>query len=795
MSDSINITINGQTITATPGEMLIDVADANGITIPRFCYHKKLSVAANCRMCLVEVEKAPKALPACATPVNDGMVVKTRSAAAIAAQKSTMEFLLINHPLDCPVCDQGGECELQDVAMGFGEGVSQYTEQKRVVRDKNIGSLVATEMTRCIHCTRCVRFSEEIAGMPELGATGRGENVEIGTYIEKSLSSEMSGNIIDICPVGALTAKPSRFSARCWEMTQTASIAPHDCVGSNINIHHINNNVIRVVPNDNEAINECWISDRDRFSYSSLKSDDRLLTPKIKKNGALVDATWEEALELITSKFSAQASDDASKIAALVSPSSSLEEQYLVQKLIRNLGSNNIDYRLKQTDFSADASEAIMPWLGRSIESIDALDACLLIASNVRKEQPILGHRIRKAVTQNGAKVSFVNHTAADVNYDALENIASSAEKLVHELAAVAVAAAKISGTALSNHMQSLVEKTKAKDEHNNIAQSLINGESSALFVGQQAINSPYASLIKEISESIAALTNSTLGYFPSGANASGAALSGCVPYAKEAGEKLDASESNKLGLNKDQILALEQSVMLLLGVNPKRDLSGSALTNAAFTVAISSYFDADSYEHIDVLLPKAAFTETSGTFVNIEGRWQSFSGAVKAKGESRPAWRIINSLMRVLLPTGEHDIDSPVQARDELKGLCQSVELNNLTGTTSSGSKLPSKPRSLQSVYEESLYTCDEQVRSSQPLLDTTDYANQSAASMSSEQATKENLSDASSVKVTIDDISVVLPLKIDERVPLGCVLLPNGIAATNSVSKLFGAVSVEAV
>jgi len=790
MSDSINITINGQTLSAKAGEMLIDVADANGITIPRFCYHKKLSVAANCRMCLVEVEKAPKALPACATPINDGMVVNTRSASAIAAQKSTMEFLLINHPLDCPVCDQGGECELQDVAMGFGEGVSQYTEQKRVVRDKNIGSLVATEMTRCIHCTRCVRFSEEIAGMPELGATGRGENVEIGTYIEKSLSSEMSGNIIDICPVGALTAKPSRFSARCWEMTQTASIAPHDCVGTNINVHSINNDVIRVVPNDNEAINECWISDRDRFSYSSLKSDSRLLTPKIKQDGLFIDATWEEALQLITDKFSAQASDDASKIAALVSPSASLEEQYLVQKLIRALGSNNIDYRLNQTDFSADSSEAVMPWLGRSIESLDALDACLLIASNLRKEQPLLGHRIRKAVIHNGAKVSYVNHAAADVNYDTLENIACSAEKLVHELAAIAVSVAKITQSPLSDHLVSLVDKVKAKAEHKNIAQSLIEGDASALLIGQQAINSPYAALIKEIAQSIAVLSNSTLGFIPTGANASGAALAGCVPYAKEAGAELENS-----GLNKDGILALENSVVLLLGVNPKLDIAGSNLSQSQFAVAVSSYFDAESYADVDVVLPKAAFTETSGTLVNIEGRWQSFSGAVKAKGESRPGWQIINSLMRVLLPPGEFDVNSPVQARDELKALCQTVELNNLNGSVSTASKLPSKPRSLQAIYEESLYVCDEQVRCSQPLLETDDYANQSAAKMNSEQALKEGLSETTSVKVSVDENSAILAFKIDESVPVGCISLPKGLAATHAITQLFGSVSVEAV
>lgn len=787
MSESINITINGQTVAAKPGAMLIDVADANGITIPRFCYHKKLSVAANCRMCLVEVEKVAKPLPACATPINAGMVVNTRSPAALAAQKSTMEFLLINHPLDCPVCDQGGECELQDVAMGFGSGVSRYTEQKRVVCDTDMGSLVATEMTRCIHCTRCVRFSEEIAGMPELGATGRGENITIGTYIEKTLSSELSANVIDICPVGALTAKPSRFSARCWEMTQTPSIAPHDCVGSNINVHSINNEVVRVVPNDNEAINECWISDRDRFSYSALKSDKRLLIPKIKKAGELVDATWDEAMQLITHRFSAQASSDASKLAALVSPSASLEEQFLAQKLMRALGSNNIDYRLKQTDFSGDKTEAVMPWLGRSIESVDSLDACLLIASNVRKEQPILGHRVRNAVIHNAAKVSFVNHISADVNYDALENIASgNTEKLVHELAAIVVATAALTSKALSAHLTALVDKTKAKDEHNNIAQSLLDGAASAVLMGQQALNSSFAALIKEMAEFIAAATHSTLGVIPAGANASGAALSGCVPFAQAAGKKLA-----KNGLNKNEILALQDSVLLLLGVDPKRDIAPSSLSNAAFTLAISSYFDAHAYADVDVVLPKAAFTETSGTFINIEGRWQSFSGVVKAQGDSRPGWQIVNSLMRLLLATGEFDIDSPIQARDELKTLCQSVELNNLTATVYAQSKLPSKPRSLQAVYEESLYTCDEQVRYSQPLLNTDDYAKQSSVAMNSKQAAKDKLADAQSVKVTMAEQNTVLPFRIDERVPSGCVLLP----ASQELSSLYGCVNVEAV
>jgi NADH-quinone oxidoreductase subunit G len=370
MSDSITLTINGQQIEAEAGRLLIDVADDNNIVVPRFCYHKKLSVAANCRMCLVEVERAPKPMPACATHVADGMVVHTRSSKAIAAQKSTMEFLLINHPLDCPICDQGGECELQDVAMGFGAGVSRYTEQKRVVMDKNIGPLIATDLTRCIHCTRCVRFGEEIAGLPEMGLTGRGENVEIGTFIGKAVSSELSGNVIDICPVGALTAKPSRYAARPWELTQHPTVAAHDCIGSNLYVHTRNNKVIRVVPRDNESINESWISDRDRFSYTGIGSESRIQLPMLRQNGQLKEVDWETAINVATEKLSSAANQGGNQIAALVSPQSTLEEQFLVQKLLRGLGSNNLDYRLNQSDFSTQDKAPIMPWLGRSLESI-----------------------------------------------------------------------------------------------------------------------------------------------------------------------------------------------------------------------------------------------------------------------------------------------------------------------------------------------------------------------------------------------------------------------------------------
>jgi len=411
--DLVNLEIDGQALQAPKGAMLIDVADEANIVIPRFCYHKKLSVAANCRMCLVEVEKAPKPLPACATPVMEGMKVHTRSPLAIAAQKGTMEFLLINHPLDCPICDQGGECELQDVAMGYGESVSRYTEAKRVVKDKDIGPLIETEMTRCIHCTRCVRFGEEIAGVRELGATGRGEHMRIGTFVEHTVSHELSGNVIDLCPVGALTAKPSRYRARAWEYQQYPSVAPHDGVGSNLFVHVHNGRVMRVVPRENEAVNETWISDRDRFSYTGLYAADRLTTPRIKVDGQWRDATWEEALARVAQGLRDTAPE---RIGALLSPSLTLEEHYLAQKLLRGIGVRDIDHRLDQLDFRDEAAAPLFPWLGSSIEALERADAVLLVGCNPRREQPMLAHRLRKAALK-GARISAVYTHRLDLTY------------------------------------------------------------------------------------------------------------------------------------------------------------------------------------------------------------------------------------------------------------------------------------------------------------------------------------------------------------------------------------------
>jgi len=428
--DDIQITVDGQPLTAKRGQMLIEVTDAAGVDVPRFCYHKKLSVAANCRMCLVEVEKAPKPLPACATPVMPDMVVHTKSKLAREAQQGTMEFLLINHPLDCPICDQGGECELQDVAMGYGGSASQYTEGKRVVMDKYIGPLIATEMTRCIHCTRCVRFGEEIAGIRELGATGRGEDVRIGTYIEKSVVSEVSGNVIDICPVGALTARPSRYSARSWELRQAPSISPHDSVGANTFVHLDGDRVNRVIPRDNETVNEVWISDRDRFSYQGLRSDDRITTPMVRDDhGELQACDWPTAIEAASDTLKSAGNE----LAVLASASLPIEELYLAQKMARALGSANIDHRLGQSDFTADAEAPVMPWLGMQLNDLESLDGALLIGSNIRKDQPIAALRLRKSGLQ-GASINFINPKHFPLHFDAADNIATRYDNMVAEL-------------------------------------------------------------------------------------------------------------------------------------------------------------------------------------------------------------------------------------------------------------------------------------------------------------------------------------------------------------------------
>ncbi len=789
MSDSITLTINGQQVEAQAGQLLIDVADDNDIVVPRFCYHKKLSVAASCRMCLVEVERAPKPMPACATQVADGMVVQTRSAAAIAAQKSTMEFLLINHPLDCPICDQGGECELQDVAMGFGDGVSRYTEQKRVVMDKNIGPLIATDFTRCIHCTRCVRFGDEIAGVPEMGATGRGENMQIGTYIEKAISSELSANVIDICPVGALTAKPSRYTARAWELSQHASVSAHDCIGSNTYIHTSGNEVIRVVPRENESINESWIADRDRFSYTALKSDARALEPMLRVDGKLTSVDWETALQAASDKLNGAANHGAN-IAALVNPQSTLEEGFLVQKLMRGLGSNNIDHRLTQLDFSNQDNAAVLPWLGRSLSSIESLDAALIVAANLRLEQPILSHRLRKAAINNAADISSLSHFAGQYNFDLQQDLAGSAQQLVNDLAAVAQALATKTGTELSARF----EGVKVSSAHQAIASSLYDGDSSALIVGVQALANPRLSFIQELCESIATMSNSTLGYLSVSANSAGACLAGCTPHRGVAGVADD-----KTGQDTGQIIELAHDVLLNFSVNPALDLSdGSAAqklaSNNDFIISFSSYINEFDQNHADLILPVAGFGETSGTFVNVEGLWQSFQGCVKARGQSRPGWQLLTALGKLVLP-GDFDYTDSSQVRATVKDQCHDVSLNNINGIQSSEASLPGKSRALQRVGYTPIYAIDEMTRLATPLQSTPLMEQQCAVVMNRKQAKKLKLASAEQVHVKQGQGTAVLPLRLDEGVPAGCVCIPAGFSAVKHLGEAFGMVELEIV
>ncbi|WP_299549762.1 NADH-quinone oxidoreductase subunit NuoG [uncultured Tateyamaria sp.] len=777
--DEIQITVDGRPLTAKRGQMLIEVTDAAGVDVPRFCYHKKLSVAANCRMCLVEVEKAPKPLPACATPVMPDMVVHTQSKLAREAQQGTMEFLLINHPLDCPICDQGGECELQDVAMGYGGSASQYTEGKRVVMDKYIGPLIATEMTRCIHCTRCVRFGEEIAGIRELGATGRGENVRIGTYIEKSVVSEVSGNVIDICPVGALTARPSRYSARSWELRQIPSISPHDSVGANTFVHLDGDRVNRVVPRDNEIINETWISDRDRFSYQGLRSEDRITSPRIRDdNGELVACDWLTALEVAAKALKAAGSD----LGVLVSASLPLEDLYLAQKLGRALGSANIDHRLGQSDFAADDGAPVMPWLGMQFNDLEALNAALLIGSNIRKDQPIAALRLRKSA-EKGASINCINPKHFPLHFDVVNNIATRYDNMVAELVGVCLAA----GADLSGLIDA--PPIKPLDYHKRIASALQDGEKTAVFLGNIAVQHPAYSQLLSLSIALAKACDATLSLLPERANTAGAWLAGVLPH-REAGGK----SAGTAGKNAGEMLSGGSKNLLLVGVEVEFDAAHpahatAALKKAESVVALSSFMSDSLRRSADVVLPIAIFAEAFGTYVNAAGTWQSGAGSVPPLGDSRPAWKVFRVLAESLELKG-FGFDSPESVARELAEACTDIQLNNLT-------QLPALKYAgdagaeLVRAGETPIYATDPLVRRSMPLQKTAD-GKQAFASMSDAELSKQSLSDGDRVLVRQNGSAVTLPAKADNNIPAGCVWVPTALPETSELGQLFGPIEV---
>ena len=710
-ADKLKIEINGVETEANPGQMIIEVTDSADVYVPRFCYHQKLSVAANCRMCLVEVENAPKPLPACATPVADGMKVFTKSSAAIAAQKSVMEFLLINHPLDCPICDQGGECELQDIAMGYGRGISRFTERKRVVKDKDLGPLVSTDMTRCIHCTRCVRFGQEIAGIQELGTIGRGEDTQISTYIENSVDHELSGNIIDVCPVGALNNKPYRFSARAWEMVQLPTVSPHDCVGSNLNAHVMLGTLKRMVPRLNESINETWIADRDRFSCEAIYADDRLATPMLRVEGEWQECSWDEALQAAAEGLQSV----KGKLAGLVSPSATTEEGYLAARLIRHLGSASVDHRLRRRDFRQQELDPIFPWLGMGVEDVEKLKSILVIGSNLRHEVPILAHRVRKAAIA-GAKVSFLNSD----EYEYLFPVANylQAENLVGELCRLVSAAAGSVGD-LSSAIAQLIDGVDAPDSiHQDTVAALRDG--GGIFVGQIGMRHPRFSELRLLGAELARLTGAALGYLPEGANSAGLSQAGVLPHRGIGGESIASPGSTAA-----DICSKASPGLLLVGVEPELDCANgakaiAAVEKAEFVVALSS-FSADSLIlHADVILPMGTFAETSGTFVNAAGEWQSFSGVAQPLEESRPGWKILRVLGNLLdLPDCDYETSEAV--RDELKQILATVQPDNQISLDALPQGKPSKMPPLDEL-DVPIYRIDSLVRRAHSLQCTRD-------------------------------------------------------------------------
>jgi NADH-quinone oxidoreductase subunit G len=630
----VEIELDGQKVEVLEGSMVMHAAEKAGTYIPHFCYHKKLSIAANCRMCLVDVEKAPKPMPACATPVTQGMIVRTKTDKAIKAQQSVMEFLLINHPLDCPICDQGGECQLQDLAVGYGGSGSRYEEEKRVVFHKDVGPLISMqEMSRCIHCTRCVRFGQEVAGVMELGMSHRGEHAEIETFVGQSVDSELSGNMIDICPVGALTSKPFRYSARTWELSRRKSVAPHDSSGANLVVQVKNNEVLRVVPLENEDVNECWIADRDRFSYEALNSADRLRAPMIKQGGEWKEVDWQTALEYVANGLNQISKDHgASSIGALVSPHSTLEELHLASTLVRSLGSDNIDYRLRNAEFAK--AEGVR-YLGTSIASLSQLQRVLVVGSNLRKDHPLFAQRIRQA-QRNGAHVNAITSKALFNGADAWAMPVKHAD--VQEASAWAQSMANVAAAIAAEKGVTAPANGQATPEAQAIAKSLLGGERKAILLGNAAAHHANASSLLSLAKWIAENTGATYGYLTEAANTVGAQWAKAQPQTG--------------GLNAAQMLAGGLKAALLLNTEPVEDSAAgtkavAALAAMQMVVTLSPFKTNMAFS--DVLLPIAPFTETSGSFVNAEGRLQSFHAVVKPLAETRPAWKVLRVLANML--------------------------------------------------------------------------------------------------------------------------------------------------
>ncbi|GGC18561.1 NADH-quinone oxidoreductase [Oxalicibacterium flavum] len=776
----VEIEIDGKKVEVQEGSMVMDAANKLGTYIPHFCYHKKLSIAANCRMCLVEVEKAPKPLPACATPVTPGMIVRSHSEKAITAQKGVMEFLLINHPLDCPICDQGGECQLQDLAVGYGGSSSRYEEEKRVVVPKDVGPLISMqEMSRCIHCTRCVRFGQEIAGVMEFGMLNRGEHSEITSFVGKTVDSELSGNMIDLCPVGALTSKPFRYSARTWELSRRKSVSPHDSLGANLIVQVKAGKVMRVLPLENEDVNECWISDKDRFAYEALNSEDRLAAPMIKQDGKWQETDWQTALEYVAHGLrNIRHEHGADAIAALATPNSTLEELSLLGKLVRGIGSENIDFRLRQSDASLDSS--IKPWLGMSINEFAALKRAFVIGSFLRKDHPLLAARLRLAV-KGGASLSILHATDDDLLMPVANKMIKAPSDWLAALGEVIVAVAEARGVTAPAGFEGVAASAEAKQ----IAASLLSGEPKAVLLGNAVLQHPEAAKLHAAAQWIAQNTDARFGFLTEAANTVGGYLANALPGAN--------------GANAVQMFEQPRKAYLLLNAEPELDTfnpqAARAALNQADMVVVMSAFKHGA-DFADVMLPITPFSETSGTFVNCEGRAQSFNGTVKPLGDARPGWKVLRVLGNLLELDG-FDYDASETIRNEIIGANAPAEANLQPRLNNIGKALPQAVKAasagaLERVADVPIYATDAIVRRSEPLQQTRDGA-EPKAWLSADLAAKLGVAAGDQVKVVQGSGSAVLAAAIDKTLPVNVVRVAAGHPSTAGLGAMFGPISVE--
>ena len=786
--DLVTVTIDGIELQAPRNAMIIEVADRAGIAIPRFCYHKHLSIAANCRMCMVEVEKAPKPLPACATPINDGMQIHTRSELAIDAQKGTMEFLLINHPLDCPICDQGGECELQDVAMGYGGDVGRFNERKRVVKDKNIGPLVSTDMTRCIHCTRCVRFGTEIAGIRELGATGRGEFMEIGTYVEKSLSSELSGNVIDLCPVGALNAKPSRMRGRAWEMTEVQNISPHDALGSNLNMHVIRNQVIRVVPAEHPEINETWLSDRDRFSYEGMYSEERLKKVMRKHNGEWQPASWSEALRSVAQTLRQHAPED---VGILVSPNQSNEEIYLIQKLARALNINNIDHRVDQIDFRDQNNDPLFPWLGQGIAELEAQEVIVVIGSDLRSEQPLLTHRVRKAA-KRGAKIIVINPQKFELYLPVTIHEVIQIQEWLPTLIMLCAASASAAKLSIPAQLSTLINGVEMSESSKQIAQLLHQHQNTTVLIGnvmQQHFD--YASL-RAMAYWLAKLTDSKFGYVALASNAAGASLLGALPH-----RGIMSEEMPEPGLDWVQMVQSPRKVYLLMGLEPEWDCALpaatlQALSQAESVISLASFSSERAQEYCDWMLPLACYAESEGTKVNIEGRWQGYSKVVYPDVDVKDGWKILRKLANELDLNG-FEYYSVDDVRQELgEQIDSSIAFSNDLQTMPEIEITRFDENDMLRIGSVPIYSIDSLVRRA-PSLQQAQGLQEAELLVHPNDIHKWSLLEGKWVRVTQNGEKSILKCVASEDIIPGTVCIPRGLSRSEKLGAIFGPIELK--